>query len=418
VINTISTICFALAIAHTFLVPTFRRLGNRFRAGSPAENLFHLLGEVEVVFGIWAAVFFSVFAFSEGSAIAIQKLEATHFEEPVFVFVVMAMSSSKPVLDLASFLMARVSRLIPITPIPALVFSILALGPLLGSLITEPAAMTVSAFLILPILAAEKLSNRAKYLLLGTLFVNISIGGTLTHFAAPPVLVVARPWGWNTSTMFMNIGWRAMIAVFLSATLAVFLLRKELVAVGVESDIGLKRPDPLWNTLIHLVFIGLAVLAAHHVTLLIALFLFFLGWVAVTSEHQSELNLRDPLLVGFFLAGLMALGGFQAWWIKPIFTELPPGLLFGGATLLTAISDNALLTYLGTLVPELTDAQKYALVEGAVCGGGLTVIANAPNPIGFSVLRNAFGEDGISALYLLLGALIPTLIAALCFQLL
>jgi Na+/H+ antiporter NhaD/arsenite permease-like protein len=88
--------------------------------------------------------------------------------------------------------------------------------------------------------------------------------------------------------------------------------------------------------------------------------------------------------------------------------------MFIGATALTAVTDNAALTYLGTLVPNLSDAMKYSLVAGAVAGGGLTVIANAPNPIGYGILNKNLGEDGISPLYLFLGSLPYTLIAIIC----
>ena len=77
--------------------------------------------------------------------------------------------------------------------------SILMVGPLFGSFITEPAAMTICALLLgAPVLRPASPAPRLKYATLGLLFVNVSIGGTLTHFAAPPVLMVARPWGWDT----------------------------------------------------------------------------------------------------------------------------------------------------------------------------------------------------------------------------
>jgi Na+/H+ antiporter NhaD/arsenite permease-like protein len=79
------------------------------------------------------------------------------------------------------------------------------------------------------------------------------------------------------------------------------------------------------------------------------------------------------------------------------------------------VTDNAALTYLGTLVPDLTPGARYALVAGAVAGGGLTVIANAPNPAGYGLLRDSFGEDGISPLNLFLSALPFTLLAAAAF---
>jgi hypothetical protein len=52
------------------------------------------------------------------------------------------------------------------------------------------------------------------------------------------------------------------------------------------------------------------------------------------------------------------------------------------------------------------------LVAGAVAGGGLTVIANAPNPAGVTLLKQGFSDESIGAGGLLLGALLPTAIAA------
>ena len=89
--------------------------------------------------------------------------------------------------------------------------------------------------------------------------------------------------------------------------------------------------------------------------------------------------------------------------------------LFLSSIGLTAVTDNAAITYLGTLVSQLSEESKYALVSGAVIGGGLTVIANAPNPAGYGILQSQFGESGIRASGLFLGALIPTIISALIF---
>lgn len=88
--------------------------------------------------------------------------------------------------------------------------------------------------------------------------------------------------------------------------------------------------------------------------------------------------------------------------------------LFGAITL-GAFTDNAAITYLGSLVQGLSEEFKYFLVAGAVCGGGLTIIANAPNPAGAAILKSHFEDNSIDPRYLFLGALVPTLIASLCF---
>ena len=88
-----------------------------------------------------------------------------------------------------------------------------------------------------------------------------------------------------------------------------------------------------------------------------------------------------------------------------------------GALGLTAVNDNAAITFLATLVPNMTDGMKSAVMSGAVIGGGLTVIANAPNPAGQAILGDYF-KEGISPLRLLLGALLPTAVMSACFLLL
>lgn len=72
---------------------------------------------------------------------------------------------------------------------------------------------------------------------------------------------------------------------------------------------------------------------------------------------------------------------------------------------------------MGSLVDGTSQVWKYMLVAGAVTGGGLTVIANAPNPAGFSILRHHFPNNAISPQYLVLAAIVPTLIAAGLFLL-
>jgi Na+/H+ antiporter NhaD/arsenite permease-like protein len=165
-----------------------------------------------------------------------------------------------------------------------------------------------------------------------------------------------------------------------------------------------------------MLFLALVVFTAHPMVVFLGLFLFFLGFTTVTQEYQDQLKLKESLLVGFFLGGLVTLGSLQKWWLQPLLASLDTVPLYLGSTALTGITDNAALTYLGSLVEGISDEQKYHLVAGAVAGGGLTVIANAPNPAGFGILKGDFGEEGISPLGLLKAALIPTVLALIAFK--
>jgi hypothetical protein len=418
VIQIAATVTFAVAILHTFLVSKFAKIAHHYPEGSMGENFWHFMAEVEAVFGMWAGVFLVFMLITKGYHAPIEYLESLNFTEPGFVFVIMAMAGTRPVIKLAEKFIVFISKFVPLPRKMAFYFTTLVAGPILGSFITEPAAMTVTAIILLKNFYSREMSTKFKYATIGLLFVNISIGGTLSHFAAPPVLMVAGKWGWGLSHMILNFGYKAVLACIVSALTVSLYFKNEL-----EGDFHL-RPDnttkmlpPWWITLIHVIFLALVVFTAHHMVVFMGIFLFFLGFTVVTKEFQDEVQVKSSLMVGFFLGGLIILGSEQKWWLQPLITSLSDQVLFFGTTGLTAITDNAALTYLGSLV-NLTDSAKYYLVAGAVTGGGLTVIANAPNPAGYGILKDSFGENGISPMGLLKGALFPTLIAIICFELL
>ena len=441
--NLVATIIFLLAITHTFLASRIMHIAHRWRdehaarmrqrteespfaeAKEPVNfkaEIMHFLGEVEAIFGIWVIPLLVSFIFFKGWPSAERYVShGVNFTEPLFVVTIMAISATRPVLRCAEQCMNAVARLGGSTP-GAWWLSILTIGPLLGSFITEPAAMTIAALLLARRFYDLKPSRRFKYATLGLLFVNVSIGGTLTHFAAPPVLMVAAKWNWDMSFMFTHFGWKAALAIVVSNLIYFTIFRREFGGLRVQSDADAfpehwsdrTDPVPLWVTLVHLLFLAWTVVMAHYPVFFIGGFLFFLAFTSATEHHQNPLSLKPAILVGFFLAGLVVHGGLQGWWIAPVLASLSEMPLFFGAMALTAVNDNAAITYLATLVPNFSDGMKYAVVAGAVAGGGLTVIANAPNPAGQSILNDYF-EDGVAPLGLLLGALIPTAVAALSF---
>ena len=418
VIEIAATVIFTLAVIHTFLVSKFAHIAHKYPEGSIGENFFHFMAEVEAVFGMWSVVFVCVVIGVDGLNAPVTYLESLNFTEPGFVFVIMAMAGTRPVIKLAEKIIVAISQLIPMPRKMAFFFTTLVMGPLLGSFITEPAAMTVTAIILLKNFYSKEMSTKFKYATIGLLFVNISIGGTLTHFAAPPVLMVASKWGWGMGHMFTNFGYKAAIACIVSSLSIAFMFKSELLGdFKLQADNNSKALPPIWVTMIHVIFLALVVLTAHHMVVFMGLFLLFLGFTVVTQEYQDEVQVKSSLMVGFFLAGLIVLGTPQKWWLQPLISSLTDQVLYFGSTALTGITDNAALTYLGSLV-ELTDSAKYFLVAGAVTGGGLTVIANAPNPAGFGILKDSFGPDGITPMGLLKGALYPTFIAILCFELL
>lgn len=443
----VATLIFLLAIVHTFLAPKFIHLAHQAEAAhavrqalqvSPKSDdeeegdvsfkaqMLHFMGEIEAVFGIWAVVLMVAMGLMKGWSAPVDYVgHKVNFTEPMFVVIIMALASTRPILEFAERCLGLVAS-IGKGSVAAWWLSLLVVAPLLGSFITEPAAMTIAALLLARQFYVHKPSSRLAYATIGALFVNISVGGTLTHFAAPPVLMVAAPWKWDFSFMFLHFGWRAIVGILVTSVLYYLVFRRELHALDrvrreslttAGGAVPAKRPVPFVIILIQMGFMLWTVVMAHYPALFIAGFLFFLAFAQATRHHQGRLDLKPSLLVGFFLAGLVVHGGQQGWWIEPVLSRLSEWPLFIGAIVLTAFNDNAAITYLATLVPEFGDTLKYAVVAGAVTGGGLTVIANAPNPAGQSILQKYF-PSGVSPLGLFLGALVPTLIMGACFMLL
>ena len=440
----VASVIFILAILHTFFAVPITRIAHKVQHHHDDEvrrlrtaagkttgaddlvcfkaTMLHFLGEVEAIFGIWVLVLLTaMFSFYDITTVK-SYITAVNFTEPLFVVVIMAFASTRPILNFAESCLSFFARIGKQTP-AAWWLSIMIVAPILGSFITEPGAMTIAAMLLAKKFYQLKPSPRFAYATLGLLFVNVSIGGVLTNFAAPPVLMVAKKWGLTTTEMFLHFGDKAVISIVISSLVYYFCFRKELAELadragdhdgdGKGDMVQEQRPVPVFVTFTHLAFMAWTVAFAHYPPLFIGGFLFFLAFQQATAHHQSEINLRGPILVGFFLAGLVIHGGLQGWWLAPIISSLTEVPLFLGATILTSFNDNAAITFLASQVDGLSPQLKYAVLAGAVTGGGLTVIANAPNPAGQALLSRFFGE-GVSPIKLALAALLPTIIVALC----
>ncbi len=535
--NLVGSLIFLAAIVHTFVAGRFMTLSQRWREehaekirrGEAREGsvhllgeLFHFLGEVEVVFGIWAIVLMVAIAgFFDWSTSIHYVGETVDFTEAAFVVVIMTLASTRPILRLASATMEGIARFFG-GSLRAMWLTTLTVGPMLGALITEPAAMTLSALVLSDKVYALDPSKRFKFATLALLFLNVSVGGTLTNFAAPPVLMVAGPWGWGIDYMFLNFGWKALVGIALSNALYLFLFRAEFTRLegafalqqlksriertlvtrrlmddeferllahleiddelrsqaeaviseirtrleeeklpevaeeGVDPELirgafdkrfeqvrrvkmqrylprllpvedrpQFEDPDwderedavPVWVTVVHVLLMVWTILNTHHSQVFVLGFFFFLGFAQITAPYQNTIRLRSSLLVGFFLAGLVIHGGVQAWWIAPVLGSLSELPLMIAAALLSGFNDNAAITFLGTLVPDMTEGLKRAILSGAVTGGGLTIIANAPNPAGISLLKQHFGGN-VSPAGLLTWVIGPTLLVGTCFYLL
>ena len=410
-VQSIALIIFVVAILHTFSVKFFKSLAQKFPRH---HNIFDMLGEVEIVFGFWAIVLVLIIFFLLGKTETVTYLNNQSYVEPLFVFVIMVIAASKPILDFSLTCVKKISALLPVNKSLSLFLITMSFVPLLGSFITEPAAMTLAALILRDHFYSKKISNKFKYGIIGTLFVNVSIGGAMTPFAAPPILMVAAKWNWDLNFMINTFAWRTALAVFINSIILTFLFRNELTKLGESKIKTIKIPS--FVLILHLILLLGVIFFVHDLIIFLGIFLIFLAVVNAFNQYQDKLIINQAFLVSLFLAGLVVLGGQQKWWLQTVLAKLTPDQIYYVATALTAVTDNAALTYLASLVDGLSDQFKYAIAAGAITGGGLTVIANAPNPAGYSILNKKFSGGIVSPLYLFLSALGPTIVAIICYK--
>lgn len=422
----ITTCIFLCAVLHTFFCSKFSTKARQLEQTNCNRckiSIFHWLGEVEVIFGLWLIPLLVSLIYFKGWHTAVQYFTTRNYTEPIFVCVVMTIAATRPVLCIAErFIRLAVNCLGGERP-STWWFCILIIAPLFGSLITEPAAMTIAALLLSHKVFVYKPNAWFSYATIGLLFVNVSIGGTLTHFAAPPILMVANTWHWTTGYVFSHFGVKTIISVITSSTLYLLLFATHLHTLNKRAKIEpLSSQDeqklPLGIILTHVVFLAWTVFNSHHTVFVVFGGLLFLMVVQIFKRYQSPIALKESMLVGCFLAGLVTHGGLQTWWIETILSRLNDVCLFYGSVILTAFNDNAALTYLASLVPAFGNnfQLQSAVVSGAVIGGGLTVIANAPNPAGQSILSKFFAHNTIKPVPLCIGALIPTVTTIYIFR--
>jgi hypothetical protein len=410
-VQSIALVIFVIAILHTFSVKFFKSLAQKFPRH---HNIFDMLGEVEIVFGFWAIVLVLIIFFLLGKTETVNYLNNQSYVEPLFVFVIMVIAASKPILDFSLTCVKKISALLPVNKSLSLFLITMSFVPLLGSFITEPAAMTLAALILRDHFYSKKISNKFKYGIIGTLFVNVSIGGAMTPFAAPPILMVAAKWNWDLNFMINTFAWRTALAVFINSIILTFLFRNELTKLGESKIKTIKIPS--FVLILHLILLLGVIFFVHDLIIFLGIFLIFLAVVNAFNQYQDKLIINQAFLVSLFLAGLVVLGGQQKWWLQTVLAKLTPDQIYYVATALTAVTDNAALTYLASLVDGLSDQFKYAIAAGAITGGGLTVIANAPNPAGYSILNKKFSGGIVSPLYLFLSALGPTIVAIICYK--
>lgn len=445
--NLVISVVFLLAIIHTFLAGKIHNLAIKVERRrikkirelkslnqipedayehSITSGLLKFFGEVEVVLMIWVIVLGIIFLVSDKWTVFLYYLEnKVVFTEPLFVVVIMTIASTRPITYSTEIIvswLAKKLKLIFRSFSGSLAFICLFFVSLMGSIITEVAAITIAALLMSDLIFKHTKNMTFKYASLGCLLVNISIGGALTHFAAPVILIVAQKWNITTLYTLENFGLPVILSCFIVSMLYYLIFFKEFKRIDTKIDLeNANKPKekpklavPVWIIMIHYGFIVWTVFNSHHPVLFLGGYLILIGFVLATVPYQNSINVRSPLLIGMFLAGLIIHGGLQGWWIVPLLSQLNDVELFGTSFVLSMFNDNAGVSFLSSLIPNISESAKKLILSGALTAGGMTILANAPNPTAFTLLKSDF-DKGISHFYVFLAALLPSIIAVIMF---
>ncbi len=409
---------FIAAIVHTLMANHFISLSERVAKEhakrekgtvSFLAEVLHFLGEIEIVFALWVIPLVLVITAYFGWQDVLSYLNTRTYTEPFFIVVVMSLASTRPIVRLAERGIHSLAKFFGDTP-TSWWLAILTIAPLIGSFITEAAAMTIATLLLKDKIYEHSPSKKLAYGTMGLMFVSFSVGGVLTNYATPPAITLSNCWGWTAGKFFTQFGWRVIVGLIIVNALYFFFLRRDLKALKPpKQKKQTEKRIPIWVTLAHLFFLVWTIVMAHYPPIFMGSYLFFLGFHQATRHHQYELNLRRPLMVGLFLAGLVIHAGFQEWWIEPLIGNLGYGAMMLAGAALTAVNENTTVAFLACLLDDLGPKVQYAITAGLVAGGGLTIMAHAPNPAGQALLRRYF-RKGISPWNVFLAALIPTLI--------
>lgn len=402
-LNLLFLFLFICAILHTLFAHCFF---NNTKEKTP------FFAELEIIFGLWCIPLILAICYTYGTAAAMRYLHDQNYNEALLMVVAMSVASTYPIIHLAERILKTSAKFTYESPITWW-WLIMSLGPLIGSLIKETVAMTISALLLNKYFFTANPSKKLSYGTFALLMLNVSIGGSLTNFGTSAITIAAKPWGWSTPFMFKTFGIRALIAILICNTLYFLFFRKEFFNLKKIPPTGPEKEVPFYITLLHVLMLVWITLNKDNIVVVLGSFVLFLGFYQSTSKYQSVMDLKEPLLVGFFIASVIVLGGTQIWWVEPLLSRFNEIASMKLTIFLSAFTHNTTVSYMLTKIPNLTDHLKYALFSGMMIGGGLTLIGNGANLVAYALFKKHFKYNvnlGTLFLYGLVPAIITTLI--------
>ncbi|WP_213357473.1 putative Na+/H+ antiporter [Chlamydiifrater phoenicopteri] len=417
---------FSLSLVHMFLTPYFYKVCENYahkkmvypeqreKYGVLSE-LFKILSRVELVFILWSAPLFFWFLITEGTRLSIAYFSSRNYIFPFFVVVIVLFIESRPIVYLGERLLSKIANFGKKSP-AAWWWTILLVSPFITPLIKETGTMVLACVLLVAKFFPFSPSKKFSYATAGLLFSNVSIGGMLFPITSRAVFLINSKLRWSAVFVLKYFSWKAFLAILVSTTIYYLIFRKEFQAF--PSTIPSRKTSeavPWWVVVVHILFLVAVIFVRHIPVILVGVVLTFLGFRALTIMYQSPISFTKVGMVGLFFSGLILFGDLQEWWVLALMEKVSYEGHMIISFIMSMFLDNALVNYLIFKLPSANDCYHYLAISGAMSAGGLTLMANVPNIIGYLLLRPSFKVRSVSLVWLFVAALPPAVISALIF---
>lgn len=429
-LRTGATLLFFFSIVHTFLTPWFY---NRFQICQHRKTIFperwkkylwlsecyRLLGKVEIVFILWAVPLFLLFLCTEGYKMTISYFNSRNYIFSLFIIIMLILLESRPIVYLSERIFSSIAKIGKQSP-RCWWWTLMIATPLSSVLLKETGAMIIATALLARNFYKFSPSTRFAYATMGLLFSNISLGGLTTGLSSRALFIILPSVKWGNGFILKYFCWKAIIAMLVSTTVYYLIFRKEFARFPklVTGSSSVKEHIPKWIICVHILLICAVILARFVPLLMVAILMFYLGFQKFTIFYQRPIRIGKACFVGLFYAGLVIFGELQEWWVLELMHRMSDFGYMMTSYVLSIFLDNALVNYLVHNLPVATDCFLYLVIAGCMSAGGLTIISNIPNIVGYLALRPFFPSSSFSLGWLFLFALGPSIIAVMTFWIL
>ncbi|MBQ8498549.1 putative Na+/H+ antiporter [Chlamydia sp.] len=422
-----SAILFFSAVIHTFLTPWLTRLyeeyqhkkmlfPERWRQYLWLSEFLRIVSRVELVFVLWAVPLFFLFLYTEGYRVTMAYFDSRNYVFSLFIIVMLILLESRPIEYFSQKIFATIAKIGNQSPI-CWWWTIMIAAPLSAFFLKESGAMIIAATLLSKHFYKFSPSPKLCYATMGLLFSNISISGLTSSFSSRALLTILPEIKWTNSFIISHFSWKVVLAILVSTTIFFCIFRKEFKKFPktIPSSTMMSDRVPLWIIFIHVLLVGCVILSRAIPLFLGFLLVFYLGFQRFTIFYQNPIKTAKVCFVGLFYIGIVIFGELQEWWVLDLMHGMPDFGYMMTSYLFSIFLDNALVNHIVHNLPMANDCYLYLVLVGSMSAGGLTLVSNMPNIVGYLILRPTFPHSDISLIRLFLSAVVPSIVSLSVF---